>query len=420
MAKQFNQEGYVRELSPNYQLFALHPITSLAIAARNAGYPLDMAALKKLYEFPIKLSNAAGLIPAFNDSRPINLADFQYMYEWAYAEYGSPEFASVLRLKERGQFNNKNVSYNGWGFLYGKDSLNSGQPVKQNSEFLPKSGIARLSIGEGNQALSLFTKFSDQRKKNVHYHNAQLEFGIIKGQDHVSVVPGNINYASPLSNGWYRSSLAHNTLIIDEKDQNRSKGAVTDYNLVCSTPYIVMETNDLYDSVQFIRTAVLVDENTVVILDEFKANLKDSVLDIAYHQAGKWDKRGKGAKWAPAPKTGYQYISDAKMVKGNHEVTFSTATPNNQKYAVTATSMSGFDFITGYGPEFMNQPVPTAIFRFHEKNGIIAYCISTKGEFVKVKLTNTDESVAVAIENKTHFSLKKSDHKIYLNTAGAD
>jgi hypothetical protein len=411
--KQFNAEGYIREQSPGYQLFALHPTTSLAIAARNAGYPVDTAAIKKFYQFPITLSNANGQIPAFNDSRPIDLADYQYLYEWAYAAYGSPEFADVLRLKDRGQYRNTNVSFNGWGFLYGKDSLAPGQSVKPKSIYLPKSGLARLSLGEGNETLSLFTKHSNQQRRNVHYQNAQLEFCIIKGGDYVSIVPGNINYASPLSTEWYRSSLAHNTLIIDEKNQQAAKGRASDRNLECSTPYIVMETKDTYDSVVFTRAAVVVDENTVLILDEYNSNIiKNTSFDIAYHQSGKWNKGDYGARWKPTSSAGYKHITDAKIRKNNAGVTFSTTGHNNQKYAVTATSLGKFDLITGYGPEFMGKRVPIAIFRFHESYGVIAYCISTKGEFVKVNLSDNEEAITVTIENKKQFQLNKRKHRL--------
>jgi hypothetical protein len=118
---------------------------------------------------------------------------------------------------------------------------------------------------------------------------------IIKGTEHIAIVPGNMSYASSLSGGWYQTSVAHNTLLRNQRSQSRSSGTCLAFGEENNTPYAIAETKGIYDGVRFVRCVSLIDSNLVLVVDCIKSTKnKTDTFDIAYHQAGVWGNFAKG------------------------------------------------------------------------------------------------------------------------------
>ncbi|OQP46820.1 hypothetical protein A4H97_04665 [Niastella yeongjuensis] len=387
ITKGFNKEGINLDLSPSYQDFSLQPLVLLTTALQNCGYN-TIPSLQKMFETPILMSTPGLSLPAFNDSKPINLRYLAYLYEWAYTHYKSPIFSEVLTRSNRGRYQNIGSSYRGWSLLFGSEELLQAPQRTTGNKNFEKSGIALLSIGKGDSSLSCYFKYTNQLKKRVHFQNAQLDFGILKGNKQIAIIPGNASYASRLSDGWYRHGLGHNSFIFNEKEQKRSSGQCLAFGESKGVSYAVAETTNAYDSVRFVRCIAVLDENTVLIVDQFRSGRKDSTLfDIAYHQAGVWDNEKRGKDWKAPNANGYAYVANTKIIKKQNQIELSTRLGAEGKVSLSGTTTVQMDIITGYGRPFEGLDVPAAIFRINASEGALAYCISTKGEKFKVELT---------------------------------
>src|SRR5699024_5882103 len=106
--------------------------------------------------------------------------------------------------------------FTGWYLLYGTKYGKTVDGIKRSSRNFDSAGITVLSKGAGFDNLSCFVKYNDGMKVKRHQHNAQLDMAFIKGSEYIITMPGNASYASTLSDGWYRSAIAHNTLSFNE------------------------------------------------------------------------------------------------------------------------------------------------------------------------------------------------------------
>lgn len=387
ITKGFNKEGINLDLSPSYQDFSLQPLVLLTTALQNCGYT-NIPSLQKMFETPVLMATPGLTLPAFNDSKPLNLRYLAYLYEWAYTHYRSPIFSEVLTRSNRGIYQNIGPSYRGWSLLFGSEELvQAPQRTPGNTNF-ERSGIALLSKGKGDSSLSCYFKYSNQVRKRVHFHNAQLDFGILKGNKQIAIIPGNVSYASGLSDGWYRHALGHNSFIFNEKGQKRSSGQCLAFGESKGVSYAVAETTNAYDSVRFVRSIVVLDENSVLVVDQFRSGKKDSSLfDIAYHQAGVWDNEKRGKAWKAPNAKGYAYLANTKITKKKSQIDLSTRLTAGSKVRLSGTTTVPMQIITGYGRPFEGVEVPAAVFRINANEGALAYCISTKGEKFNVDLT---------------------------------
>lgn len=385
--KDFNSEGFSVDLSPNYQFYALVPLTLLAQAAQNNGYPVYLLPLKKMFETPLAMANSRLLLPAFNDSKPIYLGSERYLYEWAFAQFGNPAFVEVLSNPDRGSFKNIGPIFTGWGLLYGKDSLPKASLRSTASRNFIGTGVAVLSKSEKKENLTAYLKYADQNRPCGHCQSAQLEFAMIKGGEHISIIPGNVNYASPLSFGWYKSSISHNTIVRNQKDQQKSAaGKILAFGKEGGVDYAITESTTAYDHIRFVRTLAVLNENLLLVVDEFRSTQKntDPLFDIAYHQAGKWMDSTMSEPWQAPNIKGYKYLTHTSVNKDRHSFALYTILASGRKVTISGAANKPMDIITGYGKAFMGKDVPTSIFRIKNNDAILAYCISTDGQIMKV------------------------------------
>lgn len=383
----FTKEGMILDLSPSYQFFSLYPLTMMSQAIQNYGYPVDCSPLKKLFTAPLMLSSPQFMLPPIHDSRPVNIRGEAYLYEWAYAQFKDTSFAMLLKQYNRTVCSNTGTMFNGFSLIFGETNLpqvNKALGLDQCISY-PDAGLTKLVTGTGADMLTCFVKYT-RKAPRTHFHFAQLDFALLKGPDYISVMPGNTNYASPLSAGYYKTSLAHNTYVLNEIQQKPTAGKCLATGTENGIPYAITETKTS-DSVHLDRTIALLNKDLVLVVDAFQLNKFDdtTVFDIAYHQMGTWSKKSKGKKWTPPNKPGYQYLKDTYINKKQTAFNLTTMQASEKPVTVSGTATTPVDIITGYGQPFMKKDVPLSIFRFNVAKGILAYCISLTGEPVTLK-----------------------------------
>lgn len=388
----FNSEGITKDLSPGYQFFALHPLAILAQAALNHEYKVNIAPMQSMFSTPIAMSNSKLMLPPFNDSRPIALQEEAYLYEWASSKFHNPSFDEVLMNPKRDfLFVERGYQYTGWNLLFGYPYFKGKTFHSIESKNFDSSGVALLSKGKGDENLSCYIKYTNQIRNLRHFHNAQLDMAIIKGDEYVSIIPGNVNYSSPLSDGWYRSSLAHNTLLYNENQQNRSSAKCIGFGKTNGIDYVITGSANLYyHKVGFVRTLAILNENTVLVIDQFRGTKNEPALfDVSYHQAGIWENHLSGETFTPPTSLGYSYIMNATINRNQNEFTLRTKLKSGRIVSTIGVASIPFDVVTGYGEPFMNSKVPVTLLRIKTKNieaVTVAYCISLDGKTKKISL----------------------------------
>jgi len=394
LRKAFSKEGFNIDQSPGYQFYFLQPLCLLAMAAQNNAYPIDISPMQRLFEMPLALATPSYMIPAFNDSRMVNLRGYGHLYEWAYNQFPKPAIAAMLNKTSRGYYKNTNAYYNGWYLLFGTESFPAAEPVAPVNRIFEKSGLLVLTQGEGADNLSCISKFSRQLGKRVHLQNAQLDFGLFKGDKQVVVVPGNVNYWADKSNNWYRSSLAHNTMVVNEQNQLRSFGECLDWGKKEGVSYALLKTSNVYDSMQFYRTLALMDENTLLVIDQFYSE-KETVptVDIACHLTGEWNNSAKGKKILQSDSAGYKYLTDAKINLLDKQLALFSKQKTGETYTTTILTDKPGQYIIGYGESSEDDHVPVVIVRRQAKKGIIINCISINGETADMKLNTRPNGI---------------------------
>ena len=217
MRKGVSEDGVWWEGAWGYHFYTLSALWHLTEAARNCGINLYGDELKRMFDAPFKFMMPNWRLPAFNDSTEVALlteigfARFgitQPIYELAYARYREPLYAALLSRGER---------KNDFALWFGVGELPQPQPIRWRSANYPASGYAILARGEGEQATWLCLKYGPHG--GGHGHPDKLNFVLYARGQVLALDPGMARYGVLIHGGWYRTTLVHNTLVVDETNQ---------------------------------------------------------------------------------------------------------------------------------------------------------------------------------------------------------
>ncbi|MEI6845848.1 MAG: alginate lyase family protein, partial [Candidatus Firestonebacteria bacterium] len=295
-------DGMWWESTWNYHFFALNPLVTLAEAAHNNGIELYSDGLKKMFDVALDSVMPNGLLPNFNDSGFLDLKNISPIYEIAYLRFGAEKYRNVIL---------KNNRENILALVYGSELEPASVKVPAAVEVSngSSSGYVVLSAGEGEQAVWLCLKHG--LKGNDHTHLDKLSFILYSNGKVLSPDPGTFNYSSNLYTQWYKTSLAHNTLVVDLKNQKRTEGSCIKKGTAGTASFTILEAGKIYDTVKFLRTVILLDKDTMLFVDRVDCD-KPRILDIAYHNNGKFLDLLPGEPWEIPGKPGYAFLKNAK------------------------------------------------------------------------------------------------------------
>ncbi len=202
-------EGFWYEGAWSYHFYALDPLVQLAeLAARNGFDLWDDPSLRGLFSAPLRLAFADGTLPAFNDSNAVSLFSSSRLYEIAYARLKDPLFAAVARKGTRGR--------EAW--LYGMPELPASDLADLRSEVFADAGFAVLRGPHSDHTVTM--KFGPHGGGHGHYDKLGLVSFSQGGT--LAVDPGTQSYAAPTHNTWDKVTVAHNTIVVDEKVQKEA------------------------------------------------------------------------------------------------------------------------------------------------------------------------------------------------------
>jgi len=353
-------DGMWCEGASGYHFFTIEGLWPLAEAARHCGLDLYDARFKSMFDGPLALAMPNLTLPNFNDSGTVLLTSRADLYELAYARWHDPRYAPMLAAgRRKGDL----------ALWFGTPDLPKGEiNAGRGSRNSPASGYAILERGAGAAAAWLCVKYGPHG--GGHGHNDKNHFILYAHGSVVMPDGGTHAYGSPLHKSWDQTTLAHNTLVVDEQSQARATGQCLAFGATNGVDFAITDAGPIYPGVRFVRTVALLNETLAVIVDQVHAD-KEHVFDIACHLTGKWQTLPAGQPWTPPDIAGYKHIANATTRTSAAGLTVST------DIALTLAGGAPTEIITGTGIGASTEDrVPVLLLRRKAKETAFVWAVS--------------------------------------------
>lgn len=378
MIKGVTADGGWWEGAWGYHFYTMNALWPLTEAARNCGMQLYGAEFRRMFDAPLKFAMPNLRLPAFSDSGVVDLSKSRGIYELAYSRYRDPAYLSLISSSAR---------ISDYAFWYGEASLPAAPVVEHRSANYPESGYAILTQGKGEDATWLCFKYGPYG--GGHGHPDKLSFVMYSRGRVIAVDPGTALYGLPIQNGWFKTSLAHNTLIVDEASQKAVDGKLVSFGSDGGVDFAAADAGEVYDGVRYVRKIALLDQNLVAIVDQVTSE-EPRTLDIAYHQHGQWVDLVPGKPWNAPDKPGYMHLKDCTSRKITGPAHLATRLADQWHVAITVDAGDDADLITATGVTSETQDrVPCAVVRKQGKELAVIWVISLDGKPARVERSKT-------------------------------
>ncbi len=313
-----------------YHFYALDPLCQLAQMAARAG--MDLWAeppLRRMFEAPLYFALPDGTLPNFNDSGNVSLYNYDRLYEMAYARYCDPLLATVLGRRARGRE----------ALFWGVEKLPEAPSPALSSAVFEASGHAVLRAA-GTDHYAAF-KFGPHGGGHGHYD--KLNFISFWRGAMMAVDPGTQSYAAPTHATWDKTTVAHNTVVVDERSQAAATGRLHGFAFLPAVSAVRADAGEAYRQAELERTLILTPE---YLLDVFEVRARDGrehQIDWVYHNYGALTSSMTAAPYDGFPKSeGYQHLSNARaFVSGEPWQASFEMTPVSAGFGSVWTSAGG-------------------------------------------------------------------------------
>ena len=397
IARGVQDDGMWLEGSAGYHFFTIIGLEPLAQAASHCNIDLYSPRFKSMFDAPLALAMPDLRLPNFNDSGLVDVTRYADDYELAYARWKDPAYLKLIKPDRR---------TGPLALLYGVTDLptrSTATPAADSSPShnSPASGYAILRSDNTRDATWLCVKYGPHG--GGHGHPDKNTFILYSTGQIIAADAGTHAYGSPLHAGWDKTTLAHNTLVVDETSQSPATGKCLGFGRNDGIDYVTTDAGPIYPGkdVRFIRTLVMLNSNTILGIDHVTAgDGKEHILDLAFHLPGSWLARPAGEAWTAPAKTPYTFIEPASHVSLTGPTTL---TINNHDHPVSLTLLPSAptQLITGAGVgESTSERIPAAIFRRQAARTIYVWAIGLREHPPKfVALSATADSLSFSIDD---------------------
>lgn len=275
--KSITDDGMWYEGSMHYQFYVLRALQPLMEATHHAGFDVyNHPKYKGLFDFMVTYADPTLEMPTINDGRVVDLADSDRVtyYELAYTRLGDPHYVPILEQSYRNDLN---------ALLYGRPELGEAAIPAWETQYYDGSDLAVLRSGEGDGRLQATLNYMGY--EGGHSHADQL--GLVLYGMGLPLAPdaGSIKYREPEQEGWFKQTLAHNTLVVDGVSQERAApGQMVRFVPAEGGQLASVANATLYPGVFLTRTILL---NDAYLIDIFNADSAEThTYDWVYHNNG--------------------------------------------------------------------------------------------------------------------------------------
>jgi len=284
-------DGIWYEGTMAYHFYALQAVQDTLDATRRAGWTFaDNAKLKSLWLGPMQSTYPNGAFPVFHDSDPGNLRDREVFYRWAYDYFKDARFAELAGV--------------------GK----AGEKAPLASADLSGIGLGVLRRQNGDNPLCAMIDYGIHG--GSHGHPDKLSIVLFGLGRELVLDNGRISYSVPEYQSWCRTTVAHNTVVIDGKNQQEDTGRMLFFKETPQYTAVLAASDGAYPGYALRRFLVLTDS---LLIDVFAVRgEKEAQLDWVLHSRGTLEST-LALNDRPAPlgtENGYQHLKGLKQATG--------------------------------------------------------------------------------------------------------
>jgi hypothetical protein len=212
LQRSLGDDGLWYEGSMAYQNYALQAMVAIVEAGRRLDLPLHEAPrFKTLLASSLRVAYPDGTYPAINDSDPNSFRSFAWSYEWAWRTYGDRRFAQAAAWG-----NSKELAE-----LLGPEAKPE-SPFETKSINLADVGWVVLRAGSGPEQACVFFDYGQHGEGHGHYD--KLNITLFAQEREWLFDVGRIGYSHKEYKTWVKHTVAHNTVVVDERDQAATTG----------------------------------------------------------------------------------------------------------------------------------------------------------------------------------------------------
>lgn len=385
IARGISADGQWYEGAWGYHFYTMSAVLPLAEAGERCGlglyaYTADGRSLRGLFDAPLDLAMPSLHLPAFNDSGLVNVRGQARHYELALARYGDPRYAAVIDPNRR----------SGLETLFaGVEPLPEPPVQARGSRNFPESGYAILEHGSVRDAAWLCLKYGPHGGGHGHPDKLNVSLharGLLLGLD-----PGTAAYGVPIQREWFRATLAHNTLTVDEACQTPAEGTCLAFGTApaLGLSAVIGDAGPIYPGLTYRRAAALFGEDLVLLVDLVAAD-SERTFDLAWHNAGTWATPPAGENLTMPDKIGYMHLRDMVRVAGKLPL---VAADDSVRIGFAVASTTGGETWAGRGFHAREDQRPVAIVhRARGKSAVVVWAISLRGEAIpEITVSGTPE-----------------------------
>ncbi len=265
-------DGFWYEGTMFYHFYSLAPLITLWEAARTvraeiARDPSFAERLARMFQAPVLMADPQLRLPCLGDlgaPKVLSLTLYRHLYEYAAGQIDPERFGPVLARIYATGLPRRNLT----GLAFGPDALPPPSDPPGHTH-LPAAGIGVFR--GGCQAGDAYLLFRAGRQHGGHDHQDKLAISLHACGVPISPDLGTAGYSLTDLHAYYRSTFSHNTLLVDDANQQPVSQAKLDFCPHASPPYAVAEVGDAYDGVR-LRRVVIFDPPLIVIADEFTSH----------------------------------------------------------------------------------------------------------------------------------------------------
>jgi hypothetical protein len=391
MARGVDLDGQWFEGAWGYHFFTMQAVSSLAEAGERCGlglYAYDDGGhgLRKLFDGPLALAMPNRVLPNFSDSDFVDVTRQADLYELAFTRYGDPRYAELIAGTKADSLN---------ALLVGTRPLPAVQRGAAESHNYTEAGYAVLQVGGGPEATWAAFKYGPHG--GGHGHPDKLSFILYARGKVIGVDPGTGKYGVPIHAGWQRTSIAHNTLTVDETDQQPTTGHCLAFESHPGWAAAMADAGGIYNGLDYRRAVALAGANLVLVLDLVKADHPHN-FDLAWHNAGAWLAPPTGEAVPMPDKNGYRYLQD--VVKTTGALPPLGLAPLTIGVAVTSAQPGETWAGTGAGNTSAER-VPCVVRRIKGREAVVAWAIALDGTVPSVTLSQDGANWRVQAGGRT-------------------
>ena len=258
-----------------YSLTTLIPLRELALRREVKIAPEILRRFEAMFDAPLELADAEGRLPALSDfgaPRHFSLALYRHVYEYAAGQLNLNKYGPALaRIYQQIGAPRTDLS----ALAFGPPRLPAALTLAPRATRLP---VAKIGVFRESQP-EMWLLFRCGKYVGGHDHPDRLSILLHAEGQQISPDLGEPGYALRGQSGdYHRTTLAHNTLFANEKDQ---KGEAT----LVWEPDKKRARGEIKSGGITFRRTVFFAPPLVILIDEFQSE-KPQSFDWIYHAYG--------------------------------------------------------------------------------------------------------------------------------------